>query len=327
MTNPIHRMRRLRKNNVIRDLVRETDFSLSDLIQPIFIEEGIEKPIEISSMPGIYRIPEAQIPQEIESLRQLGIKYVMPFGISHHKDSEGTDSWDENGLLARMIRVIKNCCPDMTVIPDICFCEYTTHGHCGVYEHGHVHNDLTLENLKKQSVVAAKAGADILAPSGMMDGQVRAIREALDSAGYTDVAIMAHAVKFASALYGPFREAVDSQMKGNRDTYQLDYANSRQAMREAAIDEAEGADFLIVKPGIFYLDVLCRLRTVSNLPLVSYQVAGEYAAIKFASQHGALDEKRIVFESITAFKRAGANIIITYFTKDIALWLKKGETQ
>lgn len=320
MRTPSYRLRRLRKNDAIRDLVREQDLSLNDLVQPIFIEEGITQSVSISSLPGLFRYSESEIEQQIFELYSLGIRYVMPFGISHHKDNIGSDTWQENGLLVRMIKAIKACCPQIIVIPDICFCEYTTHGHCGVLIEGDVCNDSTLENLVKQSLAAAKAGADMLAPSGMMDGQVAVIRQALDDAGFNHVGIMSHAIKFSSALYEPFRTAVDSQMIGNRHSYQLDYANGRQAMREAALDEQEGADILIVKPGMFYLDILQSLRQRTQLPLAAYQVGGEYAAIKFAALHGALDEQKTVVESIIAFKRAGADIVITYFAKDIAKW-------
>ncbi|MDV7507498.1 porphobilinogen synthase [Acinetobacter baumannii] len=320
MKSPIQRLRRLRRTKAIRGLLRENNFSIEDLVQPIFIEESITQPIPISTMPGIYRLPEQDIEQEVKALYALGIRCVMPFGISHHKDSIGSDTWSDTGLLVRMIKAIKSSCPEMIVIPDICFCEYTTHGHCGVMVHDQISNDLTVENLIKQSLAAAKAGADILAPSGMMDGQVGAIREALDQAGYHDVLIMAHAIKFASALYGPFRVAVDSNLVGDRHSYQLDYANTRQALREAALDESEGADLLIVKPGMFYLDILSQLRAQTKLPLAAYQVGGEYAAIKFAAIAKALDERKTVMESITAYKRAGADVIITYFAKDIAIW-------
>ncbi|WP_410210264.1 porphobilinogen synthase [Aquirhabdus sp.] len=325
MKKPLQRLRRLRKSRAIRDLLRESHFSLADLVQPIFIEEEITEPVPIHSMPGIFRLPEQDIEQEVKALYALGIRCVMPFGVSHRKDHIGSDTWSETGLLVRMIQAIKHSCPEMIVIPDICFCEYTTHGHCGVVLNDQVCNDLTLENLVKQSLAAAKAGADMLAPSGMMDGQVAAIREALDIAGYQDVAIMAHAIKFASALYGPFRAAVDSQMTGDRHSYQLDYANARQAMHEAALDESEGADILIVKPGMFYLDVLSRLRAKTQLPLAAYQVGGEYAAIKFAALANALDERKTVLESIIAFKRAGADVVITYFAKDIATWHVESE--
>lgn len=323
--NPLYRPRRLRRNTAIRQLVQENFFDLNDLIAPIFIEENLEEKVAIQTLPGIYRYPETDLAKEILELKALGIRYVMPFGISHHKDDEGSDTWNDDGLLARMIRTIRETAPEMVIIPDICFCEYTSHGHCGIVHEGCVDNDKTIANLAKQAVTAAKAGADILAPSAMMDGQVAAIREALDEAGYEHVGILAHAIKFSSAFYGPFREAVNSELSGNRNGYQADYANGRQAMIEAELDEAEGADILMVKPGTPYLDLLARLRERTDLPLASYQVGGEYAAIKFAAQAGALNEKQIVVETLIGFKRAGADMIVSYYTKEVAEWLKNGE--
>lgn len=318
---PLKRLRRLRRTPVIRTMLQEHDFKLTDLIHPLFIEEGITEPHAISTLPGIERLPESQLAAEVKVLYQLGIRAVMPFGISHHKDECGSDTFNPDGLLARMIRTIKQACPDMLVVPDICFCEYTTHGHCGIFDGEHVDNDATLDILVKQCVVAAQAGADMLAPSSMMDGQVRAIRDGLDAAGYKHVSILAHAVKFASSFYGPFRVAVDSELHGDRKAYQLDFANSHQAMQEALLDEEEGADILMVKPGTPYLDVVANLRRETHLPLAVYQVGGEYAAIKFAALAGALDEKRAVFETLTGFKRAGAQIIVSYYTKQVAQWL------
>lgn len=319
----VHRPRRLRQNNEFRQLVKENVLTLSDLVQPIFIEEGIIERAPIKELPGIYRIPEALLCEEVESLYGLGIRCVMPFGISHNKDSLGSDTLSDNGLLARMIRIIKECRSDMLVIPDICFCEYTTHGHCGVVVEGKVDNDKTVENLVKQSLVAAQAGADMLAPSSMMDGQVGAIRHALDKSGYSEVAILSHAVKFSSAFYGPFRSAVDCKLGGDRLGYQADNANGRQAMIEARLDEEQGADILMVKPGMPYLDVVSQLRNRTDLPLAIYQVAGEYAAIKFGSLAGALDEKETVMEVMTGFKRAGADIIVSYYAHQIAQWLSE----
>ncbi|WP_456295861.1 porphobilinogen synthase [Vibrio sp. AK197] len=324
-TTPLKRLRRLRRSETMRDMLRENDFKLADLIHPIFIEEGISQQQPISTLPGICRYPEQELAEEIQALYNLGIRAVMPFGISHHKDETGSDTWQENGLLARMTRTIKQACPEMMVVPDICFCEYTTHGHCGIYDGEHVHNDQTLEGLVKQSVTAAKAGADMLAPSAMMDGQVRAIREGLDAAGYEHVAILAHSVKYASSFYGPFRVAVDSELSGDRKAYQMDYANGRQAMQEALLDEQEGADILMVKPGTPYLDVLANLRRETHLPLAAYQVGGEYAGIKFAALAGALDEQKVVFETMTGFKRAGAEVIVTYYAKQVAQWLADSE--
>lgn len=325
ITKPLYRPRRMRRNPAIRQLVQESFFDLNDLICPIFVEENIEEKVEIKTLPGVYRYPEKDLAKEVSELQALGIRYIMPFGISHHKDESGSDTWEENGFLARMIRTIRQTAPEMIIIPDICFCEYTSHGHCGVICDGEVDNDATIENLAKQAVTAARAGADILAPSAMMDGQIRAIREALDAAGFEHVGILAHAIKFSSAFYGPFREAVNSELSGNRNGYQADFANGRQAMIEAALDEEEGADILMVKPGTPYLDLLARLRERTDLPLASYQVGGEYAAIKFAALAGALDEKAVVAETLIGFKRAGADMIVSYYTKEVATWLKNGE--
>ncbi|ELV08702.1 porphobilinogen synthase [Wohlfahrtiimonas chitiniclastica] len=324
--HPLYRPRRLRRSTAIRQMVQENFFSLNDLIHPIFIEEGLTEAVQLKTLPGVYRYPETDLAKEVKELADLGIKYIMPFGISHHKDAIGSDTWKDEGLLVRMIRTIREAAPEMVIIPDICFCEYTDHGHCGVLcEHGHVKNDETIENLARQAVAAAKAGADMLAPSAMMDGQIAAMREALDAAGYEHVGILAHAIKFASAFYGPFREAVNSELSGNRNEYQADYANGRTAMIEAELDEAEGADILMVKPGTPYLDLVARLRQQTNLPVAVYQVGGEYAAIKFASMAGALDEKAIVKETMIGFKRAGADVIVSYYTKQIAEWLREGE--
>lgn len=325
ITKPLYRPRRMRRNPAIRQLVQESFFDLNDLICPIFVEENIDEKVEIKTLPGVYRYPEKELAKEVAELQALGIRYIMPFGISHHKDETGSDTWDDDGFLARMIRTIRETAPEMVIIPDICFCEYTSHGHCGVICHGEVDNDATIENLAKQAVTAARAGADILAPSAMMDGQIRVIREALDAAGFEHVGILAHAIKFSSAFYGPFREAVNSELSGNRNGYQADFANGRQAMIEAALDEEEGADILMVKPGTPYLDLLARLRERTDLPLASYQVGGEYAAIKFAALAGALDEKAVVAETLIGFKRAGADMIVSYYTKEVATWLKNGE--
>lgn len=325
ITKPLYRPRRMRRNPAIRQLVQESFFDLNDLICPIFVEENIDEKVEIKTLPGVYRYPEKELAKEVAELQALGIRYIMPFGISHHKDEIGSDTWDDDGFLARMIRTIRETAPEMVIIPDICFCEYTSHGHCGVICHGEVDNDATIENLAKQAVTAARAGADILAPSSMMDGQIRVIREALDAAGFEHVGILAHAIKFSSAFYGPFREAVNSELSGNRNGYQADFANGRQAMIEATLDEEEGADILMVKPGTPYLDLLARLRERTDLPLASYQVGGEYAAIKFAALAGALDEKAVVAETLIGFKRAGADMIVSYYTKEVATWLKNGE--
>jgi len=313
---PSMRLRRLRSTPQLRDLVRETHVSGDDLIYPIFVEEEIDTPKEISSLPGIFRIPEKMLAQEIEAIARDGVRAVLLFGISHHKDSTGSDTCSDNGLMARMVRITKQAVPEMLTITDNCFCEYTDHGHCGViHDHG-VDNDATLEMLGRQAVVAARAGADMVAPSSMMDGQIQAMRTALDAAGYTSMPIMAYSSKFASSLYGPFRAAAGSTLKGDRAAYQMDCMNAREAIRESILDEAEGADMLMVKPALAYLDILAKLRERTLLPLVAYQVSGEYAMIKFAAAAGALDENRAVDETLGSIKRAGADLIITYFARD-----------
>ena len=267
-------------------------------------------------MPGIVRYPEKKFAKEVKELSQRGVRSLMLFGVSHYKDATGSDSMKEGGLLYRMVDIAKQAAPEMVVMADVCFCEYTDHGHCGVIHGDTVDNDETLDNLAAQAVVAAQAGADVIAPSAMMDGQVGAIRQGLDDGGFINTPIMSYSSKFASSFYGPFRAAAGCDLKGDRKTYQMDPANGREAILESMIDEAEGADMLMVKPGMPYLDVLARIRQETLLPLAVYQVSGEYAMIKFAAQAGALDEERIVLESLTGFKRAGADLILTYFAKD-----------
>jgi len=315
---PSVRPRRLRQNESLRTIFQETEFRLEDLILPIFVEEGIDDFVPISSMPGVNRIPEKLLAQEIERYARAGIKSVMNFGVSHNLDATGSDTWNENGLVARMARICKDSVPEMVVMSDTCFCEYTSHGHCGVlHDHG-VDNDATLANLGKQAVIAAAAGADFISPSAAMDGQVQAIRGALDAAGFHDTAIMAYSTKFASSLYGPFREAGGTVLKGDRKAYQMNPMNRREAVRESLLDEQEGADVLMVKPAGAYLDVIADIRAASRLPLAAYQVSGEYAMIKFGGLAGAIDEGRVVRESIGAIKRAGADLILTYFAMDLA---------
>ncbi|MBF8779645.1 porphobilinogen synthase [Pseudomonas fulva] len=315
---PVVRPRRLRRSESLRSVFQETEFRLDDLILPIFVEEGIDDFVPITSMPGVNRIPEKKLAQEIERYARAGIKSVMTFGVSHHLDEIGSDTWNENGLVARMARICKDSVPEMLVMSDTCFCEYTSHGHCGVlHEHG-VDNDATLANLGRQAVVAASAGADFIAPSAAMDGQVQAIRGALDAAGFHDTAVMAYSTKFASSLYGPFREAGGTALKGDRKSYQMNPMNRREAVRESLLDEQEGADVLMVKPAGAYLDVIADIRAASRLPLAAYQVSGEYAMIKFAGLAGAIDEARVMRESIGAIKRAGADLILTYFAMDLA---------
>ena len=318
---PTTRLRRLRRTDALRSLVREASVTANDLILPLFIEEGIDAPVPIAEMPGVSRIPERRLAREIEAVARDGVRAVMLFGISHNKDAAGRDTFDPNGLLARMTRTAKDAAPDLVVMTDNCFCEYTDHGHCGVVGEvggeAQVLNDATLTNLARQVVVAADAGADVIAPSAMMDGQIGAIRRALDGAGHEGVPVMAYSTKFASAFYGPFRSASGCDLRGDRKTYQMDPMNAREALRESLEDEAEGADMLMVKPGLAYLDVLAGIRARTLLPLGVYQVSGEYAMIKFAAAAGALDEQRVVRETLGAFKRAGADLILSYFTRDV----------
>lgn len=319
---PDFRFRRLRKTPVLRSLVRETHLHVEDLILPIFVEEGIDTAVEIPSMPGVCRYPEAGLAEVVRRAWQHGIRAVILFGVSSHKDETGSDSWREEGLMARMIRAAKAAQPEVLVISDNCFCEYTSHGHCGVVCGDDVDNDKTLKNLQKQVLAAARAGVDMIAPSGMMDGMISAIRAVLDSHGFASLPVMSYSTKFASAFYGPFRDAVDSTFKGSRDTYQMDAANRREALAESMQDELEGADILMVKPGLAYLDVIADIRAHSARPLAVYHVSGEYAMIKAAAGAGVIDEKAIVLETMTAFKRAGADLIITYYAQDLAQWLK-----
>ncbi|MGB8665520.1 MAG: porphobilinogen synthase [Serratia inhibens] len=315
---PQVRPRRLRQSESLRTLFQETEFSVNDLVLPIFVEEEVDEYAVIETMPGVLRIPESKLAYEIERYAKAGIRSVMTFGISHHMDANGSDTWKENGLVARMARICKDTVPEMIVMSDTCFCEYTSHGHCGVlHDHG-VDNDATLLNLGKQAVAAAAAGADFIAPSAAMDGQVQAIRSALDKAGFIETSIMAYSTKFASSLYGPFREAGGSVLQGNRKNYQMNPMNRREAIRESLLDEQEGADALMVKPAGAYLDVISDIRAASRLPLAAYQVSGEYAMIKFAAQAGAIDERKVVRETLGAIKRAGADIILSYFAMDIA---------
>ncbi|WVT78140.1 porphobilinogen synthase (plasmid) [Sinorhizobium chiapasense] len=317
-TFPTARHRRLRRSEALRSMVAENSVTMNDLIYPIFVEEEITERAEIETMPGVYRVPEGLLHDEITEIHREGVKAIMMFGVSHHKSEDGHDTWAGNGLLSRMVRTAKNAAPELIVISDNCFCEYTTHSHCGVLRDGQIDNDLTIRNLGLQAVAAARAGADMVAPSSMMDGQVASMRAALDEAGFSDIPIMAYSSKFASSFYGPFREAAGSKLNGDRKSYQMGHLNGREALRESLLDEIEGADLLMVKPGLPYLDVLSRLRQHTLLPLVAYQVSGEYSMIKFAAKAGAIDEKMVVRETLGAFKRAGADLILTYFARDVA---------
>ncbi len=324
MAFPIHRPRRLRRNENIRRLVRETNLSVDDFIYPLFIEDGENIKIEIPSMPGIHRYSLDRIDEELDEVVELGIPAVLLFGIPSHKDAVGSDTWSEEGIIQKAIRHIKKNYPQLYVITDVCFCEYTEHGHCGVLHEHDVNNDLTLENTKKQVVSHAKAGADMVAPSGMMDGVVKAIREALDEAGFSNIPIMSYSAKYASAYYGPFRDAAESAPAfGDRRTYQMDPANRREALREVALDIEEGADIVMVKPALAYLDIISDIRKNFNLPVAAYNVSGEYSMIKAAGKLGWIDEKKVMMETLTSIKRAGADIIITYHAKEAAKILKE----
>ncbi|QOT01134.1 porphobilinogen synthase [Brevibacterium sp. JNUCC-42] len=320
------RHRRLRRSPAMRNLVRENHVRVEDLIYPLFIVEGENIKNEISSMQGVYHFSLDRLNEELQEIVSLGIQSVLLFGVPEHKDALGTEAYAEDGIVQQAIRHIKSGFPEMLVIADTCLCEYTDHGHCGVlHECGELLNDESLILLSQAAVSQAKAGADIIAPSNMMDGFVTAIREALDEAGFTHIPIMSYAVKYASAYYGPFREAAKSAPQfGNRKSYQMDYANAREGLREAESDVIEGADFLMVKPGLAYMDMVLRLRQSFDLPLVVYNISGEYSMVKAASANGWIDEQGVVMETMVGFKRAGADLIITYHAKDVAKWLQGG---
>lgn len=317
------RTRRLRKTENIRRLVRETKLSVDDLIYPLFLEEGEDIETEIVSMPGIKRFSLDKIAKELDEVVALNIPAVLLFGIPSNKDDVGSETWNDNGIIQKSIRYIKKTYPDLYVITDVCFCEYTSHGHCGIIDpdsyRGDVDNDATLVNIAKQTISHAKAGADMIAPSGMMDGTIAMVREALDTKGFVDLPIMAYSVKYASAYYGPFRDAADSAPSfGDRRTYQMDSANRDEALRKATFDDQEGADILMVKPALSYLDIIRDLKNNFDRPIACYNVSGEYAMIKAAGEKGWIDEKKVMMESLLSMKRAGADIIITYFAKEAA---------
>ena len=317
------RLRRLRKTAAIRDVVRANPVGVEELIYPIFAMDGEDKVVPVPSMPGICQYALDRLPEELDRVAAAGIRAILLFGIPAHKDECGSAAYDEDGIVPRAIRAIKAKYPDLVVIADVCLCEYTSHGHCGLVKDGRILNDETLPLLAKASVTYAKAGADIVAPSDMMDGRVGAIRKALDAAGFVDVAIMSYSAKFASAYYGPFRDAAHSAPQfGDRRTYQMDPANGREALREVAADVAEGADYIIAKPAIAYLDVLKDISLNCDLPIIAYNVSGEYAMVKAAAANGWIDERRIVLENLVGMKRAGAKMIITYHALEAATWLK-----
>jgi len=300
-------------------MVRENHLSVKDFIYPVFVEEGEGIKKEIASMPGIFRYSLDQIDQELQEVVDLGIPSIMLFGIPKNKDAEGSESWNDEGIVQQAIKYIKNKFPQLYVIADVCFCEYTDHGHCGVIVNQDVDNDLTLTNLEKQSLSMAKAGADLLAPSGMMDGMIATMRDALDLNGHSNMPIMSYAVKYASAFYGPFRDAADSTPSfGDRRTYQMDPANRIEALKETALDVEEGADILMVKPALSYLDILRELKDLHDLPMAAYNVSGEYAMIKAAAEKGWIDGEKVMLEKLISMKRAGADIILTYHAKEAA---------
>lgn len=326
---PKTRLRRLRHNKNVRNLIKETQLDVSDLVLPLFIKEGVQIKNPITSMPGHFQISVDQLAEEIKMISDLGIKNIILFGIPRHKDALGKGSYADNGIIQTALSQIKKIAPHFLVISDVCFCEYTDHGHCGAltelageYD---VDNDKTLALLAKQAISHAQAGADVIAPSGNMDGMVQAIRHGLDQAGFQHLPILSYSVKYSSALYGPFREAAEGAPTfGDRRTYQMDIANSNEAMRECALDITEGADMLMVKPAHTYLDVITRVKqTYPELPLGAYHTSGEFAMIKAAAEKGWLNEEHSALEVLTAIRRAGADFIITYFAKDVARWLSK----
>ena len=319
---PTYRARRLRGNQNLRRLVRETALSINNLIYPMFVVHGHNTATEISAMPGCYQYSVDTLVTAAKELATLGIPGTILFGIPASKDPLGTEAYADNGIIQQAVRAIKDTVPDLLVMTDVCLCEYTDHGHCGVIENGEVQNDPTLELLAKESLSHARAGADVIAPSDMMDGRVGVIREALDENGYENIPIMAYSAKYASAFYGPFREAAESAPQfGDRRSYQMDPANAEEALREVALDIQEGADILMVKPALSYLDVIHRVKTEFQVPVAAYNVSGEYAMVKAAAQNGWIDEQRVALELLTSIKRAGADMILTYFAKSVVEWL------
>lgn len=324
---PTHRPRRLRRTPQLRRMVQETVLTTSDLIYPLFAVPGEGFSQEVKSMPGVYQLSVDKIVEEAKQVYDLGIPSIILFGIPTDKDNDATGAWHDCGIVQKATTAVKEAVPDLVVIVDTCLCEYTAHGHCGYLQTGdltgRVLNDPTLELLRKTAVSQAKAGADIIAPSGMMDGFVQAIRGALDDNGFEEIPILSYAAKYASAYYGPFRDAAESAPQfGDRRTYQMDPGNSREAIKEIALDIAEGADMLMVKPALAYMDIIWQVKQSSQLPIAAYNVSGEYSMVKAAALNGWIDEERVVMETLTSFKRAGSDLILTYHAKDAARWLK-----
>jgi porphobilinogen synthase len=324
MFQPVYRPRRLRSNENIRRMVRETKLSPDDFIYPLFVTHGKGVKKEIGSMPGNFQQSIDNIVKDCEDVKGLGIPAVLLFGIPESKDEVGSEAYSDEGIVQHTIKAIKNKLPELIVITDVCLCEYTSHGHCGVIKNGVVQNDATLELLAKEALSHAKAGADMVAPSDMMDGRVGAIRDTLDGHGFHDTPIMSYAAKYASSFYGPFREAAESTPQfGDRRSYQMDAPNSREALREVALDIEEGADIVMVKPALAYLDIIYQVRQQYNLPVAAYNVSGEFSMIKAAAKMGWIDGERAMMESLIAMKRAGADMILTYFAKEAAVLLNK----
>ena len=324
MAFPATRLRRLRRTPVLRDLVRETRLAPADFVMPLFVEEGLDGRVPVGAMPGVDRLSIAEAVAEAGTIAALGVPAVLLFGIPAEKDEAGSGAWDDEGAVQLAIRAIKDAHPELLVIGDVCLCEYTSHGHCGLLRaDGSVDNDASVELLARTAVSLARAGADVVAPSDMMDGRVGAIRAALDAEDLGDTALLAYSAKFASAFYGPFREAADSTPAfGDRRGYQMDPANADEALREVRLDIEEGADMVMVKPALPYLDVIRRVKDETRMPLAAYNVSGEYAMVKAAAAAGYVDERAVVLESLTAIRRAGADIVITYHAKDAARWLQ-----
>ena len=325
MPFPVYRPRRLRESPLLRSMVRETSLRIDDFVYPLFAVHGRGVREPISSMPGQFRLSIDELLKECKDAASMGIPAVLLFGLPRDKDPRGSEAYAEDGIIQQAVRAVKDTIPDLLVITDVCLCEYTSHGHCGVVEDGRIKNDPTLELIARTAVSHAEAGADLIAPSDMMDGRVAAIREGLDESGFPETPIMAYSAKYASAFYGPFREAADSTPQfGDRRSYQMDPANAIEAMREVALDVDEGADIVMVKPALPYLDVIARVKGEFGLPVAAYSVSGEYAMLKAAGQLGWLDEERAVLEALTGIRRAGADIIITYFAKDAARLIEQG---
>lgn len=324
MNFPATRLRRLRLNTRLSEMLQETALHVDDFIYPLFVIYGKDKKIPVPSMPGVFQLSVDKLKDEIRHVRELGIGAVLLFGIPEHKDAVGSSSYDDNGVVQQAVREIKHLAPEIVIITDVCLCEYTDHGHCGVVtRQGKIDNDPTLELLARQALSHARAGCDMVAPSDMMDGRVRAIRRAFDSAGFADLPIMSYAVKYCSAMYGPFRDAAGSTPAfGDRRTYQMDFRNSREALREVELDIQEGADIVMVKPALAYLDIIKSIKDRFGCPTAAYNVSGEYAMVKAAGAQGWIHEEAVMMEILTAIKRAGADLIITYFAKDAAKLLQ-----